>query len=61
MATAGRFQEARAAILAMKNSMPVAYCRRCRSAAITGLLERVSKTISAYQLGDKKAMLRLSE
>jgi hypothetical protein len=26
----------------------------------SGLLERVSKTIGAYQLGDKKAMLRLS-
>jgi hypothetical protein len=52
-----------AASLAFKLGIPVTHARNWKSdpAAINGLLERVSKTISAYQLGDKKAMLRLSE
>ncbi len=53
----------KAASLAFKLGIPVTNARNWRSdpAAITSLLERVSKTISACQLDDKKAMLRLSE
>lgn len=52
-----------AASLAFKLGIPVTHARNWKSDpdAITGLLERVGKTISAYKLGDKKAMLRLSE
>jgi hypothetical protein len=51
------------ASLAFKLGIPVTHARNWKSDpdAITGLLERVGKTISAYKLGDKKAMLRLSE
>ena len=53
----------KAASLAFKLGIPVTNARNWQSDpdAIAGLLGRVSKTISAYQLGDKKAMLRLSE
>ena len=53
----------KAASLAFRLGVPVSNACNWQAdpAAITGLLEQVSKTISAYQLGDKKAMLRLSE
>ena len=53
----------KAASLAFNLGIPVTNARNWKSdpATISGLLERVSKTIGAYQLGDKKAMLRLFE
>ena len=52
----------KAASLAFKLGIPVSNARNWQSdpVAITCLLERVSKTISAFQLGDKMAMLRLN-
>ena len=48
-------------VFTLESNDPSLKVSRISCAAKTALLERVSKTIGAYQLGDKKAMLRLSE